>query len=410
MGTRRYSIFVSSTYKDLKKERAAILKAIINMKHIPVGMELFRASDNSQWEVIKKQINRCDYYALIISDKYGSVDENGTSYTEREFDYAEEIGKPILSFVRSEKAIKKLPNENRYIEKTYINELKNFRRKALANRMCEIWNKKYDLSTKFMHSLMDEIEANPQIGWVRADEKSPEYNFILEENRKLSNDYRGLVNFNDELKRCSPLSIYKNFDHAWFDIEKLLEKLVIECREQDEKLKIRAMGLCLHKSFPKVSDFLIQNYKKDKNKISNVRIEMRLQTLDPNCSSWKLLDRRWPNLLESFNNDRDDLIDFFEEMRKEKKDNDMFIKHTQYTHMPNFHGLLINDTDLFLSDCAWDSKKKLTAGKNFYEHYKAGIGEIHDHKIKLYKRWFDYGRYNGSTARDKAVLYDAKNQ
>ena len=63
----------------------------------------------------------------------------------------------------------------------------------------------------------------------------------------------------------------------------------------------------------------------------------------------------------------------------------MLVKQTQYTHMPNFHGLLINDTELFLSQCAWDSKKKLTAGKNFYEYYKSGIGEIHDHKIKLFE-------------------------
>jgi hypothetical protein len=41
----KYQIFVSSTYEDLKDERAEVIKACLNMGHIPVGMEMFNAAD-----------------------------------------------------------------------------------------------------------------------------------------------------------------------------------------------------------------------------------------------------------------------------------------------------------------------------------------------------------------------------
>ena len=40
----KYQIFVSSTYEDLKDERNEVIKACLNMGHIPVGMEMFNAA------------------------------------------------------------------------------------------------------------------------------------------------------------------------------------------------------------------------------------------------------------------------------------------------------------------------------------------------------------------------------
>jgi hypothetical protein len=36
----KYQIFVSSTYEDLKAERSEVIKACLNLGHIPVGMEI----------------------------------------------------------------------------------------------------------------------------------------------------------------------------------------------------------------------------------------------------------------------------------------------------------------------------------------------------------------------------------
>lgn len=38
---KRYQVFVSSTYTDLKDERSAIFQTLMEMDCIPAGMELF---------------------------------------------------------------------------------------------------------------------------------------------------------------------------------------------------------------------------------------------------------------------------------------------------------------------------------------------------------------------------------
>jgi hypothetical protein len=51
-------------------------------------MELFPAADEEQFEFIKRIIDDCDYYLLIIGGRYGSTTAQGISYTEQEYEYA----------------------------------------------------------------------------------------------------------------------------------------------------------------------------------------------------------------------------------------------------------------------------------------------------------------------------------
>lgn len=86
---KKYQIFVSSTYEDLKEERDQAIKAILEMGHIPVGMEMFSAADEEQWQLIARQIEATDYYIIIVGHRYGSETREGISYTEKEFDYVD---------------------------------------------------------------------------------------------------------------------------------------------------------------------------------------------------------------------------------------------------------------------------------------------------------------------------------
>lgn len=51
---KRYQVFVSSTFTDLKDERSAVIQTLMKMDCIPAGMELFPAMDEEQFEFIKK--------------------------------------------------------------------------------------------------------------------------------------------------------------------------------------------------------------------------------------------------------------------------------------------------------------------------------------------------------------------
>jgi hypothetical protein len=99
---KKYQIFVSSTFSDLVEERQAVSRAILDMGHIPAGMEMFPAADIEQLTYIKKVIDECDYYVLIIGARYGSLDEDGVSYTQREFQYAVETDKTVLAFLHKD--------------------------------------------------------------------------------------------------------------------------------------------------------------------------------------------------------------------------------------------------------------------------------------------------------------------
>ena len=65
-------------------------------------MEFFPASDATQWELIKRVIEEVDYYVVILGGRYGSIGPEGFSYTEMEYDYAIEIGVPVLGFVKTD--------------------------------------------------------------------------------------------------------------------------------------------------------------------------------------------------------------------------------------------------------------------------------------------------------------------
>lgn len=96
---KRYQVFVSSTYADLKTERQKVIQALMELDCIPAGMELFPAADEEQFEFIKRVIDDCDYYLLIIGGRYGSVTSEGISFTEKEYEYALDLGLKVIALL-----------------------------------------------------------------------------------------------------------------------------------------------------------------------------------------------------------------------------------------------------------------------------------------------------------------------
>ena len=59
-----YQVFISSTYKDLMEARAKVRDAILSMYHFPVGMELFGAANEEQWQIISETIDSSEVSIL----------------------------------------------------------------------------------------------------------------------------------------------------------------------------------------------------------------------------------------------------------------------------------------------------------------------------------------------------------
>lgn len=155
---KKYQIFISSTYEDLREEREAVIKTILSLNHIPIGMEMFNASNDEQWKVIQKTIDASDYYVLIIGFKYS------TGFTEKEYDYAKKQNIPILTFIKDENA-PSIPMQ-RETTPELQKKLDKFRKKA-KGKTSKFWKEKNELTTFLSTSLQAEMQNHPRIGWIR---------------------------------------------------------------------------------------------------------------------------------------------------------------------------------------------------------------------------------------------------
>jgi hypothetical protein len=163
----RYQVFLSSTYEDLRLERQQATLTILEMGHLAAGMELFPASDLSQWELIKKVIDESDYYVILIGARYGSVNsETNLSYTEMEYDYAVSIGILVLGFVRRDP--KAVAVKFTDMDAAKQKELDRFRQKVLS-KTCRHYETETELGMLVMKSLMTATRITPRVGWIRAD-------------------------------------------------------------------------------------------------------------------------------------------------------------------------------------------------------------------------------------------------
>lgn len=163
---KRYQVFISSTYADLQEERQEVIQALLELDCIPAGMELFPAASEDQWTLIKKVIDDCDYYMVIIAGRYGSIGPDGFSYTEMEYRYALDTGKPIIGFVhRSPGELAASRCEFTDEGKIKLSAFRDF----VQKKMCRFWDSPADLGSQVSRSLVKLIKSNPGIGWVRGD-------------------------------------------------------------------------------------------------------------------------------------------------------------------------------------------------------------------------------------------------
>lgn len=97
-----YSAFISSVYESLQNERSLVIDALLDHKIFPVCMEHFTVSSSGKFYDIESRIDESDFFILLLGSQYGSVDDQGVSWTEREYRYAVQMNKQILTIVCEE--------------------------------------------------------------------------------------------------------------------------------------------------------------------------------------------------------------------------------------------------------------------------------------------------------------------
>lgn len=200
---KRYQVFVSSTFTDLQEERSAVFQTLMELDCIPAGMELFPAMDEEQFEFIKRVIQDSDYYLLIVGGRYGSMTEDGISFTEKEYDYAVSIGLKVIALLHGKPD--QLPVAKSDIEPSVRAKLEAFRSKVQTGRLVKYWENPTDLASLLATSLPKIIKTYPAIGWIRGNATNASNELLVELNE--------LRKLKDQLEaKVEQLSKQKNYD------------------------------------------------------------------------------------------------------------------------------------------------------------------------------------------------------
>lgn len=185
-------------------------------------MEAFVATNESQWEVIKKVIDECDYYVLLIGGRYGSIAQDGLSYTEKEYNYARSVGIPVLAFVHGDQD--SIPSGKMEKDQHGRTQLEAFKKQVMEIYPVRSWKSVPELGGIVSRSLSREIKVNPRPGWIRNEGRSnielleqinslSQENSILKQKSSINNDYSvsdfELESGSDEFRLQGEANIHK---------------------------------------------------------------------------------------------------------------------------------------------------------------------------------------------------------
>lgn len=172
--SKRLQVFVSSTYLDLRDERQTAVQAILQAGHIPAGMELFAAGDESQLATIRRWIDDSDVLMLVLGGRYGTIHvPSGCSYTELEYRYAIEKGKPVFALVMSDSrlAAKSTTADEVCTDPQHSDKLSDFKQ-FVQEKMVDFFDNNDKISLGVFKALKQMEQRDDLPGWISGREVS----------------------------------------------------------------------------------------------------------------------------------------------------------------------------------------------------------------------------------------------
>jgi Domain of unknown function (DUF4062) len=219
----------------MREERQAAVEAILTAGHIPAGMELFAAGDESQMQVIERWIDESDIFLLILGGRYGSIElQSQKSYIHLEYEHALEQEKPLFAVVISESYLdEKVQKFGRHvIETEYAQQLREFRR-FVCMRMVRFWSDPRDIKLAVLETLAEFSRREELIGWIPGNEVV-NTGALAEEIARLTKENAML---REQLEKVQKQSIPKELDlYDGLTFDEMLSMLKKETLDE-ERLK-----------------------------------------------------------------------------------------------------------------------------------------------------------------------------
>lgn len=175
---KRYQVFISATYSDLREERAVVMQTLPGLGCLPTTLEQHNQSLGTM-VAIRRQIDESDYYLLLLGSRYGSLMPSGVSYTHMEYVYASTKQKPMIILMH-ESPDTRAPE---FQEKTMEGRLKfsDFRKLLQRERDSILyWRDPRDLEMLLQQFTPELVRRHPAPGWVRVGKHSSDKTLELQ--------------------------------------------------------------------------------------------------------------------------------------------------------------------------------------------------------------------------------------
>ncbi|MEB3767024.1 DUF4062 domain-containing protein [Acinetobacter sp. MD2] len=101
MNEKKYQVFLSTSGADMQAERQVLCQTLVGMGFFAWGLEQRTPLTTT---LARRQIDECDYVALLLGQHYGELSMSGVSYMQLEYLHALNKQKPMVIFLQQPSA------------------------------------------------------------------------------------------------------------------------------------------------------------------------------------------------------------------------------------------------------------------------------------------------------------------
>ena len=190
------TIYLSSTYEDLKDYRGAVFQALRQAGYEVIAMEDYVATDSRPVDKCLADVAGADIYVGVFGFRYGYVppaehgNPHGLSITELEFRHAEKLRKPCLAFVVSED----VPWPPKFIDGLKGEHINRLREYLLTEKTASFFLSPHQLASLVQAAVTKHLGEIKKAHAPRIKEPEPSRTLTWDINRDGS-PYPGLMHF-----------------------------------------------------------------------------------------------------------------------------------------------------------------------------------------------------------------------
>ena len=162
------TIYLSSTYEDLKEYRRVVFDALRKSGYQAIAMEDYVATDQRPVDQCLKDVEKADIYIGLFAFRYGYVppvqhtNPKGWSITEMEFRQAEALSKSCLTFVVKDTTPWSRTYDDAYASEDKGERIKALRQYLLTEKLASAFESPHELATLVLAAVTKHLEEKKQ--------------------------------------------------------------------------------------------------------------------------------------------------------------------------------------------------------------------------------------------------------